>query len=76
MKSKISITLSHDLLMEIQRMAGRSVNRSELIEHALQAYMGDLHRKERDAQDLLLLNKLARRLNKEAEDVLSYQAEV
>jgi metal-responsive CopG/Arc/MetJ family transcriptional regulator len=75
MKSKISITLSSALLDEVDRVIGNGGNRSELIERAVGTYLGQLARFERDKRDMKILNREARRLNREAEDVLLYQVE-
>jgi metal-responsive CopG/Arc/MetJ family transcriptional regulator len=74
MKAKTSITLSQDLLREIDRLAGSAGNRSALIERVLRAFVKRQRRLEADARDLDLLNKHAARLNAEAADVGSYQA--
>jgi len=73
MKVKTSITLSEDLLREIERYAVSHRSRSEFIEAAITAYLEARKRQERDRKDLEILNTHADRLNKEAEDVLSYQ---
>ena len=76
MKIKTSITLSEELLHRIDEVYGEQKNRSELIEEALRDYIQKQEKLKRDLDDLAILNKRAGRLNKEAEDVLSYQAEV
>ena len=48
-------------------------NRSDFIEQAIKSYIEKLKKDEQDVKDLAILNKEADRLNKEAEDVLSYQ---
>ncbi len=76
MKVRISITLSEDLLRSIDTFSGGRKNRSELIEKALRDYLDRQARTKRDLEDLAILNKKAATLNREAEDVLSYQADV
>ena len=76
MKVKTSITLSEDLIRSIDTFSGGRKNRSELIEKALRDYLNRQVRMKRDLEDLAILNKKAATLNREAEDVLSYQAEV
>jgi len=76
MKIKTSITLSEDILQSIDKILGDSRNRSAFIEAALRAYLTQRAKKSRDDKDLEILNKNSERLNKEAEDVLTYQVEL
>jgi metal-responsive CopG/Arc/MetJ family transcriptional regulator len=76
MKSKTSITLSTVVLEELDRIVGASENRSVVIERAVQEYIYRLKRSEDYKRELALLNGKAKSLNKEAEDVLSYQVEL
>lgn len=76
MKVKTSITLSEDIVRYIDASAGIHHTRSEFIERAVRDFIERRLQKERDSKDLAILNKKAERLNKEAEDVLSYQAEI
>jgi metal-responsive CopG/Arc/MetJ family transcriptional regulator len=76
MKSKTSITLSSDVLQEIDKYAMNSGNRSAFIEKAVWCYLVSLKKGMRDKTDLEILNNNAHRLNKEAEDVLTYQIEI
>jgi metal-responsive CopG/Arc/MetJ family transcriptional regulator len=73
MKIKTSITLSEDLLENVDRLAQSYKNRSEFIEAALRQFVADLVRREENARDLELINQHAETLNKEAVDVLAYQ---
>ncbi len=73
MKVKTSITLSKDLLKEIDEYAGKYNNRSEFIEEAVRAFIRQLIRKQQDARDLEIINRRADYLNREATDVLTYQ---
>jgi metal-responsive CopG/Arc/MetJ family transcriptional regulator len=73
MKVKTSITLSEDVLKSIDRRAKQYGSRSEFIEEALLAFMAQIARGERNARDLRIINRRAKRLNKEAADVLDYQ---
>ena len=75
-KAKTSITLSEDLLAEIDRLAGPSKNRSAVIERAVRELVASEARRLRDTRDLEILDKHAARLNREAADVLSYQVDV
>ena len=76
MKVKTSITLSEDIVRYIDASVSDQQTRSEFIEKAVRDFIARRMQKERDSKDLAILNKEAERLNKEAEDVLSYQAEV
>lgn len=75
MKVKTSITLSEDILRAMDKVL-EGKNRSAFIEAALRAYMRLLKKRERDIRDLEILNKESDRLNREAEDVLSYQVDL
>ncbi len=76
MKIKTSITLSEDIVTAIDAILGESMNRSALIEVALRAYLAQKAKESREDKDLKILNKNSERLNREAEDVLSYQVEL
>ena len=73
MKSKTSITLSEDLLEDIDRRSGQFKNRSDFIETAVRSYIAHITRQEQDEKDLAIINRRTDQLNKEAEDVLGYQ---
>jgi metal-responsive CopG/Arc/MetJ family transcriptional regulator len=74
MKVKTSVTLSDTLLTAIDRHAGKDANRSQFIETAVRAYIAALVRKQQNLRDLAVINRRAARLNREANDVLDYQA--
>lgn len=74
MKEKTSITLSKDLLARVDRLAGSKQSRSAFIERVLRKYFQDRRRTSIQARDLELLNPAADRLNREADEVLEYQA--
>ena len=76
MKVKTSITLSEDVLRAIDQISGESINRSAFIELALKDYLAKKAKKMRDQRDLEILNNSSKRLNSEAEDVLTYQVEL
>ena len=71
-KVKTSVALSRDVLAAIDRRAGGRGRRSALIESAVRSYLRGETAKDR--HDLDIINRRAKRLNKEAEDVLGYQA--
>lgn len=76
MKVKTSITLSEELIHIIDELLGRQKNRSEFIEEAIRDYLNRKAQAERNLKDLDILNKNADKLNREAEDVLSYQVDL
>lgn len=73
MKEKTSITLSAEVLSGIDKLAGSRHSRSSFIERVLRHYLRERARAEVHARDLDRLNRAARRLNAEAEDVMKYQ---
>jgi len=76
MKVKTSVTLSEDLLAQLDRLLIHGGSRSAVLEEALREYLANRKRRKRDARDLEILNSEADRLNEEALDVLDYQVEV
>jgi len=74
MKEKTSITLSRELIAQLDRLAGSKLSRSALIEHVLQEYLRQRTRAAMNARDLERINAAADRLNAEALDALQYQA--
>ncbi|MBM4136988.1 MAG: ribbon-helix-helix protein, CopG family [Nitrospira sp.] len=76
MKVKTSITLSEELIHIIDELLDMKKNRSEFIEEAIRDYIERKAQAERNLKDLDILNKKADKLNREAEDVLSYQVDL
>ncbi|OGQ91389.1 MAG: hypothetical protein A2289_21690 [Deltaproteobacteria bacterium RIFOXYA12_FULL_58_15] len=76
MKVKTSITLSPDVILELDNLAETAGNRSAVVETALRAYFAARKREHRDREDLALINANADDLNHEALDVLGYQVEL
>jgi len=76
MKEKTSITLSKEVLTRIDRLAGAKRSRSAFIENVLEQYLQEKARAQIEARDLELLNKAARELAPEIEDVLRDQTEL
>jgi len=74
MKEKTSITLSREVLSGIDRVAGSKRSRSAFIENILREYLRARARSERDARDVEIINRNAKRLNRDAEDGLELQA--
>jgi metal-responsive CopG/Arc/MetJ family transcriptional regulator len=71
-KIKTSVALSRDVLVAIDRRAGGRGRRSAFIEKAVRSFLTSPA--SRDRKDLDVINRRAKRLNEEAEDVLAYQA--
>ena len=67
---KTSVTLPSGLLEAIDKVED---NRSAFIEKAVLAYLSALDRQRREARDLQIINRNAKRLTREAEDVLGFQ---
>lgn len=76
MRVKTSVTLSEELVQEIDKLSQRYGNRSALVEQAVRSFLAAERQRVRDAQDLEILNRRAAKLNKEAQEVLSYQVEL
>jgi metal-responsive CopG/Arc/MetJ family transcriptional regulator len=74
MKEKTSITLSEEVLEEVDRLAGSKHSRSSFIENVLRQYLRQRAKAALQARDLERINNAAERLNREAEEVLDYQA--
>jgi metal-responsive CopG/Arc/MetJ family transcriptional regulator len=75
MRTKTSVSLTTELLAEIDRVAGRDANRSEFLEKAAWDRVALLKRRRREARDARILDRRARGLNSEAFDVLEYQTD-
>jgi metal-responsive CopG/Arc/MetJ family transcriptional regulator len=76
MKVKTSITLSEDVNKRLDRATRRGENRSQAIERLLRERLQAEARKATDSRDRALIDEHAAELNTEAEDVLTYQAEL
>lgn len=74
MRAKTSVSLTKELLLEIPRVAGKKVNRSEFLEAAAWDRISLLRRRRREAGDRAILDRRSKSLNAEALDVLEYQA--
>ncbi len=76
MKVKASITLSEDLMSQIDAQSEHFGNRSAFIEQAVRHFLAVEKQRSRDARDLEILNAHAEALNAEAADVLSFQVDL
>ncbi len=75
MKVKTSVTLSEDLIAEIDRLSGRSKNRSAVVERAVREYLRVLSKRRRDERDRELYDRHADELSSEAMEALSFQVD-
>jgi predicted transcriptional regulator len=75
MKQKTSITLSPETIRAVDELAGKTSNRSRVIEEAVLEFLERRKRQVRNARDLQILDAAADELNREIEDVLDFQAE-
>ena len=75
MKIRTTITLPEELLAKVDKLAGAKRRRSKVVESALIAYVAQERSGSLNKRDLRILNEHAEKLNKEAAEVLEYQAE-
>jgi metal-responsive CopG/Arc/MetJ family transcriptional regulator len=73
MKKTISVSFSKDLLTTIDELAVNHKSRSAFIEDVLRQEIAQMVRAKQDTRDIEIYAKHHAELNKEAEDVLSYQ---
>jgi len=71
-KVKTSVSLSEGLLQAVDALAGKA-SRSAWIERSLRASVQRALRRQRDENDVRLLNEHADSLNRESADALAYQ---
>ena len=76
MKEKTSITLSSDVLAQIDRTAGSKASRSAFIENVLREYFKAKVRAAINARDLESINANADYLNRESRELDEYQAPI
>lgn len=74
MKIKTSVSLERNVARALDRIVEKGSSRSAAIELAVKEFLERRLRQSRDARELKVINRHAKRLNREAEDVLSYQA--
>lgn len=70
MRVKTSVTLPKQLLGRLDRV---DKNRSAILERAAVAYLARLERVARDQRDIEIINRNAKRLNRQAMETLKYQ---
>jgi metal-responsive CopG/Arc/MetJ family transcriptional regulator len=76
MKEKTSITLSSDVLAQVDRNAGSKASRSAFIESVLREYFKAKVREAINARDLELINAHADYLARESRELDEYQAPI
>jgi len=76
MKVKTSITLSKNLLKEIDQIITQKGNRSIFIEEAIKYFLYQQKKMLRNKNDLDIINEYADELNNEAQNVLSFQVKI
>jgi Arc/MetJ-type ribon-helix-helix transcriptional regulator len=76
MKEKTSITLSREVLTGIDRMSGSKRSRSAFIESVLRQYLKEQVRAQIEARDLEALNRAAKELAPEIDEVLEDQSDL
>jgi metal-responsive CopG/Arc/MetJ family transcriptional regulator len=74
MKIKTSITLSEQLLANIDELRQPDTNRSAFIEEAMWTVIHQMRRDAQTAKDIEIINRRADYLNEETQDALSYQS--
>ena len=72
MMIETTIALSEEVLAALTEREPDPRLRSKFVEAAVRAYLLRLHRRD-PSRDLAIINAHAEELNREAEDVLSYQ---
>ena len=73
MKTRISITLSDDLIAAIDRHSSEFRSRSEFLEASAREFLARLAITAAERRDLEIINRHAEALNAEADDVMNYQ---
>jgi metal-responsive CopG/Arc/MetJ family transcriptional regulator len=76
MRVKTSVTIDEKVLHAIDQVATRGRSRSRIIEDAARDYLTRKARAARDTRDRELIDRAADALNREMEDVLSYQVDL
>lgn len=75
MRVKTSVTIDEKVLRAIDRAATRGRSRSRILEDAAREYLSRQAKEQREARDRRILDEAAEELNREMEDVLSFQVE-
>lgn len=76
MRVKTSVTIDERVLRAIDKATTPSRSRSRILEEAAREFLARRARAARESRDLKILDDAADGLNREMEDVLSYQADL
>lgn len=76
MKQKTSITLSSDIVAEVDRDAGSKASRSAFIESVLREYFRTKLRNAINERDLKLINEHVEYLSRESRELNDYEAPI
>lgn len=76
MKQKTSITLSSDIIAEVDRDAGSKESRSAFIESVLREYFRTKVRNAINERDLKLINEHVDSLSRESQELNDYEAPI
>lgn len=71
MKVKTSITLSKTMLDAVDKLAGKTGNRSAVIEQAVREFVHKQQREARDARDLAIFHRYADEYADVVDDILA-----
>lgn len=75
-RRRTTVTLSEDLLQDVNEMSKEYQSRSHFIETVLRTYVAQYKREERDARDMAIINENADRMNAEMADLLAFVGEL
>ena len=70
---KVEVELPDELLARIDEIAAGKVERSEVVERAIRAFLVQPQHGDPGARDLEIIDRYADELNHEAEEVLAFQ---
>lgn len=74
MRKEVHVALSSDVVAALDVRSKAGENTSELIEDAVRRSLARQAHDEESERDIEIINRNARQLNEEAEDVLEYQS--
>jgi metal-responsive CopG/Arc/MetJ family transcriptional regulator len=76
MRVKTSVTIDEGVLRAIDKATNRERSRSRVLEDAAREFLTRRARVAREARDLKIINEAADALNREMDDVLTYQVDM
>jgi metal-responsive CopG/Arc/MetJ family transcriptional regulator len=74
MKAKTSLTLSEDLIVSLDKIAGPKQSRSAFVERILRDFVEQRAQERRNAREAAAINRHAAKLNVEMSDAMGFQA--